>query len=484
MSTTIENLYSIFKKKKDTDNIIIFAIKRNCYNLVQELLDTILFSTLELHSAINFLMEKNSALDKKTLSIIQDKLKKAEFDEIRPSNLNRKVSCSYSCTEPKRERKESQAAKKGTLLHDKAKKLILLSDEDILNVTNIDPHISTYVGFLRQFKNSRLVNNLFLEKKFKHNGMSGTPDCLIEYRMGKEVKKQKIHILDLKTGSSIVKAENNFQLYGYAYLYSKGNPIKYDFILSIIQGGMIATVTTTEEELTKYFKMIDNLNNPDREYLQTPGDWCTYCTLKLNCHAYKEKYNIPQKTMSAFSLPNHEIEKIIKKGPLPYHRKEFDYTSFPYKKLTWEPEFKKSFKRYKALLEKGEGFSVNSLINKKILKEKGELSLINLETSNKTDFDSPNTIGELLGLKLQYDEAKEVIIERFKRGSRYFIKYVRSEPRTIVKEELINLDDLTLSDLKRLGLLFEKQQIFIEIDRKMTFITEKPKEEKIEPYVE
>jgi CRISPR/Cas system-associated exonuclease Cas4 (RecB family) len=237
--------------------------------------------------------------------------------KLSPSSSGRFLTCSASLQHNKGSG-ESEVTLKGSLQHEVA--FYILSQymfkedhKDIIKaLTNVNnwyeskenPNIKVkwsndfqktvdnYVSYVMALSQEYDIQEVFLEHKIKmkfhDNEINGTVDCVMLKDNGDVI------IVDLKTGRTKVKTEDNNQMLMYAYgviqdLYNKTKKLPSNIIISINQPLVNNTqaVSYTLQQLMDWY--IDKSNvmkeiNTGVLVYRPSKEACKFCQFKINCN--------------------------------------------------------------------------------------------------------------------------------------------------------------------------------------------------------
>lgn len=228
-----------------------------------------------------------------------------EHAKLSASGAHRWTKCTASIELEKNfEDRSNVYAEEGTRLHDIASNLLSLDSD--LNVINLDCDtevILPYLEYVKKIGGSK--NEIYVEKRVDYSFLDreakekafGTADCiLIDFENG------VLHIVDLKTGVTPVKAYKNLQLLLYAIgAFSELCDSRISFIkLHIVQPKInnFDSWGCDADELmsvwVSFFKnAIDEVNVGG--VFRPSADTCKYCKAKNSCTA---TFNIVKKNLT------------------------------------------------------------------------------------------------------------------------------------------------------------------------------------------
>lgn len=205
---------------------------------------------------------------------------------ISPSMLYRMFECPGSVLASKDlPNTSSPAAERGTLIHGMAEEMLRIGFTD---ATELTPHEHEQLQFYTRYVKNRVTQDavLYVEELVSLDayvpGMRGSIDALI-------VGEDEMHVIDLKTGTRYVQAENNTQLLAYAL----GAAAKFDawektIHVHIWQGDNTNSATLTITDLNDFAKeLMASAEIALQEGApRNPSDnACRYCLAAPECPA-------------------------------------------------------------------------------------------------------------------------------------------------------------------------------------------------------
>ena len=237
--------------------------------------------------------------------------------KLSPSSSGRYLTCSASILHNQGS-SENETTLKGTLQHEVAfyKLSQVLFNEDhretISTLTNVNnwfeskenPNlkvkwskeyevtVNSYVEYVRALVNEYQPTQAFLEYKiqmrFHDNDIRGTVDCAFILENG------DIIIVDLKTGRTKVKTEDNNQMLMYAYgivqdVWKTTKRLPQNVIISIYQPLVNNTnaVSYTLQQLMDWYiektNVMNEINTGNLVY-RPSKEACKFCQYKMNCN--------------------------------------------------------------------------------------------------------------------------------------------------------------------------------------------------------
>jgi hypothetical protein len=249
-----------------------------------------------------------------------------------PSSLGRILQCPASVDfNPSGDNDFSIPAFTGTVIHDLAERILSFKyvpnigyyacDDKPVMYVNYKPIVGDYVQITQDmlntandyvnFINSHYDKNnfLFIEDKVSINDYCyGTADAII-------LKKDRVIVVDLKTGYVAVCAENNKQLMAYALGFANklDNPDAYVFEIVIWQNGFVDIAEYTMQDLLEFESKIETayllatLHNDRVINAENPSESaCKYCKKITKCEAVNKltKESLLNATQPLYDLPN------------------------------------------------------------------------------------------------------------------------------------------------------------------------------------
>lgn len=152
--------------------------------------------------------------------------------------------------------------------------------------------VNNYVRYVVEMAQQYNAQEIFLEQKvkmkFHDNDISGTVDCVMLKDNG------DIIIVDLKTGRTKVKTEDNNQMLMYAYgivqdIWKKTKKLPNSIIISIYQplvNNTSAMEYTLQQLMDWYIDKTQVMNeiNTDKLVYRPSQDACKFCQFKIKCN--------------------------------------------------------------------------------------------------------------------------------------------------------------------------------------------------------
>jgi CRISPR/Cas system-associated exonuclease Cas4 (RecB family) len=210
--------------------------------------------------------------------------------KLSPSKAHRFLNCTKSL-EFDVPFTETPQTVRGNILHQLAQMQLANQDfQDFIQEHKINEYelylIDSYVSACWSEKH-RLGEDAVMtveEKKpivIYNNSINLVVDCLI-------VNQTEASILDLKSGNGDIEAEDNEQLYFYAYMVALQHTGVNKFSLSIFQKGKMKTIVVSRKEVFDFFierfDTFEKIANKELEY--NPSDKaCKFCPIKDTCLA-------------------------------------------------------------------------------------------------------------------------------------------------------------------------------------------------------
>lgn len=190
-----------------------------------------------------------------------------------PSGAHRWLTCPASLLFSDLPDTGSEAAKEGTRLHELASRRLQgiyehISSEDEEMVSAYEEYIDRISGDIIEIEKTVYYNDEFF----------GTADCII-------IDNNRAHVIDLKTGSVPVSAEDNEQMLCYAFMLLCEKPNLTDFTLHIAQPGNYNSADVSAEEVRVFGdRVLDVINGAKTVYCPTESA-CRYCKGRTSCKA-------------------------------------------------------------------------------------------------------------------------------------------------------------------------------------------------------
>lgn len=209
--------------------------------------------------------------------------------KLSPSKAHRFLQCTKSL-QFDTEFVETPNTIRGSLLHNFAEMMIRNEDiEKFIQENKINDYelflVSKYVEAVFEEKRLCESEDIIVEEKrtirLYGNNINLIMDTLL---LGKDTAS----IIDLKTGNADVDAEDNEQLFFYAYAVTQAYPEYNKIRLSIFQKGKLKTKVVSKDEVLDFFidkeKVFDMIKQNKLEY--NPSDKaCKFCAIKKTCKA-------------------------------------------------------------------------------------------------------------------------------------------------------------------------------------------------------
>ena len=202
------------------------------------------------------------------------------MDAFRPSSIERYVKCNLFDLLPSEKKTPAQEAYLQERVNDHAR----LEKQQFLES---EQTCSNYFHAVKE-KCSFFVQEKRLEMKIGGVLFGGTADVL-----GYNPESKTLHVIDFKTGSSIVEAANNYQLVAYAMLAKDSLKISHPSIqikqlaLCILnmQKDIPCLIYEDVEITTDLYELISQalVQRNEKKVSASKGDWCRFCPAKSFC---------------------------------------------------------------------------------------------------------------------------------------------------------------------------------------------------------
>ncbi len=263
------------------------------------------------------------------------------------SVMERRIACAGSAAaERGRPDRKTEAADRGTRLHDVAARALQTQDplvpyepEDPDDCAAVVQYVETVLGELKRYEQMALVGDcakpvLYVEQKFAldhmHDILFGTADAVI-------VALPWIHVFDFKTGGILVDlmsttARISPQLGGYLLgairsVREVGTPSK--FRLTVVQParGGAKTIEVSRKQIAMLASdIMDAVEAGEKDGApRTPGEHCTFCRARVACpelreaalagaQAFFDDEDLSLPTKEVVDLTDEELAKLLTRG--------------------------------------------------------------------------------------------------------------------------------------------------------------------------
>jgi len=186
---------------------------------------------------------------------------------------------------------QSKDAERGTRIHSLGE--MLLAGEDI-NIVGVDPEevdlAKSYAEYVWDVAGED--GTVYIEESFRdslaiyHPNLGGTADAVI-------INGDDIHVIDLKTGRTPVKAEGNKQMLTYALGALTKHGFNFKTVsLHIYQPGNVSKQVYTPSDINLWSETLLEIVKKADDLFEKPNPTvkgCFYCKAKTVCPAMREK---------------------------------------------------------------------------------------------------------------------------------------------------------------------------------------------------
>ena len=237
--------------------------------------------------------------------VVENELRERLKTFLRPSSAERWITCHGSIWEYTKLPKEPPNIKAlmGVHAHKVAEAELSGGSDIALKATlpvDFQLSIDFYVDVVRSMVRASRGKNALEEKVFLDSGVEGTPDFHI-------ISKNKLHVVDYKTGRIAVSSEDNEQmkLYALGILHSKEEECKdVDTVVMTILNQKISTFVMKRADLEEWNKIVVeavkaiyklekiayNQEQLDSHKMASKKA-CQWCRAKNNCNTYNQWRN-------------------------------------------------------------------------------------------------------------------------------------------------------------------------------------------------